>query len=366
MKTLIFTISVITTFAFLSARGYGQCTNCESTTNNGTNSSAIGTESISSGHSSFASGFGSEAQENYTTALGFFTKAQASKAIALGSAVKANSYKSVVIGSGIWNAKVFLTNDIPYSMMIGFESRYPTLFISKSAKSPTFSGTGRIGIGNVTDPQAKLHLRADDGESAAMLIEPNEWAVGGFATLYLGSMANGFQSEYGKGLLFNSEFNYIFKNGNIGMGTDEPAAKLQVADGDIYISDIEKGIIMKSVDGQCWRGTVDVSGTLQFVAIECPDEGSVGIEDDIVIRKNHNVKIYPNPANQNLTIEVETADYPALLVELNSINGGKLIKQQLKGKITEVDLSSIASGAYVVVVKTISGEILKREKVVVQ
>jgi hypothetical protein len=58
--------------------------------------------------------------------------------------------------------------------------------------------------------------------------------------------------------------------GNIGIGTKYPAAKVEVADGDIYISDINRGIIMTSPDGQCWRGTLDNSGTLQFAPVGCP------------------------------------------------------------------------------------------------
>ena len=62
----------------------------------------------------------------------------------------------------------------------------------------------------------------------------------------------------------------ISENGNVGIGTTSPAAKLEIADGDIYIKDINKGIIMTSPDGKCWRGTINNLGTLQFVDITCP------------------------------------------------------------------------------------------------
>jgi len=53
------------------------------------------------------------------------------------------------------------------------------LFISRSNG---LGKTGRIAIGNVVDengqmdPQAKLHLRADADEEAAVFIEPHTWS----------------------------------------------------------------------------------------------------------------------------------------------------------------------------------------------
>jgi hypothetical protein len=47
----------------------------------------------------------------------------------------------------------------------------------------------------------------------------------------------------------------IASNGYVGIGTAAPAARLQVADGDVYIEDINNGVIMKSPNGNCWRMT---------------------------------------------------------------------------------------------------------------
>ena len=62
----------------------------------------------------------------------------------------------------------------------------------------------------------------------------------------------------------------INENGFVGIGTVSPVAKLEVADGDIYIKDINRGIIMTSPDGQCWRGTIGNDGVLHFVMLPCP------------------------------------------------------------------------------------------------
>ena len=58
--------------------------------------------------------------------------------------------------------------------------------------------------------------------------------------------------------------------GYFGIGTVDPSARLQVSNGDIYIDNINRGIIMKSPNGQCWRGTLDNTGVLGFSQINCP------------------------------------------------------------------------------------------------
>jgi hypothetical protein len=63
----------------------------------------------------------------------------------------------------------------------------------------------------------------------------------------------------------------ITVTGNIGIGTDVPKAKLEVKDGDVYVNDPTKGIILKSPNGSCWRVTIDNTGNFVRTAITCPN-----------------------------------------------------------------------------------------------
>ena len=61
-------------------------------------------------------------------------------------------------------------------------------------------------------------------------------------------------------------------NGNVGIGTKSPDSKLQIKNGDIYLEDIDTGVIMKSPNGTCWRLTVNDDGSLATSSIACPED----------------------------------------------------------------------------------------------
>ena len=101
----------------------------------------------------------------------------------------------------------------------------------------------------------------ENGDDNGLFIANNTSARGGifFAT---NETPTGWQNSLIRMTITNS--------GNIGVGTQSPSAKIQVTNGDVYIENVNKGVIMKSPNGQCWRMTVSNSGEPIFTSISCP------------------------------------------------------------------------------------------------
>ncbi len=59
--------------------------------------------------------------------------------------------------------------------------------------------------------------------------------------------------------------------GLIGLGTQNPKTKLQIVDGDVYVENIHRGIIMRSRSGSCFRVQPNEKGELISKAISCPE-----------------------------------------------------------------------------------------------
>jgi hypothetical protein len=139
-----------------------------------------------------------------------------------------------------------LVNNMQQSLMVGFGSKHPSLFVGRS---PFADKTGKIAIGNVVnqygqmDPLTKLHLRADEGEIAAMFIEPQVWddgtAPGGGgidlgdkgdvvpnangAYLFLGNESHGIEALNNRGVIFHTQSSYVFNDGAIKYGLNARA-----------------------------------------------------------------------------------------------------------------------------------------------
>mgnify|MGYP001771202364 FL=1 len=102
-------------------------------------------------------------------AAGQGCKAAGASSFALGRFLRANATNAIVIGGGTDNSdSKALTNPLPGTLMVGFNSQKPTLFVSSSNGGIS---TGKIGVGNVTNPKAKIHLLSDNNEDAGLILE---------------------------------------------------------------------------------------------------------------------------------------------------------------------------------------------------
>ena len=128
-------------------------------------SSNIGNSTTATGYNSFASGYASEASGHTSTALGREAKALGAYSMALGNFVTASANNSFVIGTG-FSSTLPLTNSAA-GIMMGVNSQQPTLTITAAASA---NRTGKITIGNVTTPLAKLHIAGDGVENADILL----------------------------------------------------------------------------------------------------------------------------------------------------------------------------------------------------
>lgn len=336
-KLFLFAIFCVFTHAEMVA----QCTNCENTENNGTNSSAIGIGSVATGVASFASGE-AIAEGNYSTSMGFQTQATGQRAVAIGYKAKAQNISSIalgfyvtssndnaiVIGSGLSVGE--LNNNIFNSLMVGFNSKKPTLFVGPAPTVNNNDATGKIGIGNITDPLAKLHIYSDDDESATLFLQPSNWTSDLNAEIFLGDMNHGISAEVDAGMVYNTEEYHVFKGG------------------DVFIDDIDKGIIMKSPDGNCWRGVLDNSGNLQFTVLETCPEITVAVPETNELESKNTLKVYPNPTNDYLTIELAVANQNQHTVSLLDEKGAILITKRFQSSQTKLYTGDLPSGIYFV------------------
>ncbi len=62
----------------------------------------------------------------------------------------------------------------------------------------------------------------------------------------------------------------VHSNGNVGVGSSVPGARLHVQGGDVYVGSTGSGVILRSPNGSCFRVTVSNAGALATAAVACP------------------------------------------------------------------------------------------------
>ena len=136
---------------------------------------------------------------------------------------------------------------------------------------------------------------------------------------------------------------FLGNDGHVGIGTGAPQAKLQVTDGDIFIENIDRGIIMKSPDGKCWRGTLNNQGLLVFT--ELPD---CIITDSKTPEPVNTASVYPNPAGDKLNIKPGKFASHQAEVTVISATGTIEMKESLSAAQSAcIDIQNLKPGNYI-------------------
>lgn len=200
---------------------------------NGKFSFVGGTNSKANGEVSFSFGSYASVLETGIGAMAFGTYVESSGpfSMTLGRYLKSTSSSAIVIGSGRGTNEYF-KNQIANSLMVGFLSQYPTLFVSPSSGSTL---TGKIGIGNITSPTVKVHILSDEDEAAELKLEPRTTGLRQYAKLYLSNHT--IRAGEKENMVFTTPEgrNFCFENGNLGVGTETPRQTLHV-NGNILLS----------------------------------------------------------------------------------------------------------------------------------
>jgi hypothetical protein len=191
----------------------------------GNYSFAFGRESKATHMNAVAIGFKAEATSEMAVSIGYINKARAESTYLFGERLSAGSSGAFVIGRGA-SSENSLQNNVNSSLMIGFNSTVPTFFVSQSSGAGT---TGNIGIGNMTDPQAKLHIYSDENKAATLKLEHRTTGTNRYAEISMGThriRAGNFENMVFSTPDANRDF--VFENGNVGIGVASPSSALQI------------------------------------------------------------------------------------------------------------------------------------------
>ena len=202
-------------------------------------SSALGYNSTVSGSGSFALGNNNSVTGDYSlslgsncrvigpsngVAIGLYAKSASRNSYSFGSFVEAYAPGAMVIGMGASNTDL-LKNTKQESLVVGFNSIHPTLFVGKS---PSLHETGKIGIGT-DEPATKLHMYSGIDEDAVLFLQPKNFTTSNdYAAILLGNEENRIKAAHHAPMEFFTRSKFVFKGSDVEVGTSSSGLDFKV------------------------------------------------------------------------------------------------------------------------------------------
>ena len=196
-----------------------------SSTASGLGSFTIGNNNNVKGDYSFSLGTNcSVTGQSNGAAIGFFAVSTDNDSYSFGSFVEAYAPGSMVIGTGS-SKRDMLRNTKQESLVVGFNSIHPSLFVSRS---PSMHETGKIGIGT-DEPATKLHMYSGVDEDAIIFLQPKNFTTSDdFAAIFLGNEKTQIKVAHHAPMEFLTESKFVFKGSNVEVGTSTESLDLNV------------------------------------------------------------------------------------------------------------------------------------------
>jgi hypothetical protein len=136
-------------------------------------------------------------------------------------------------------------------------------------------------------------------------------------------------------------------NGNVGIGTQTPSSKLNVGsgnveldNGDVFIKDFTKGIILKSPNNNCWRVTIDDAGNFVKTIVPCPPNTCTS---NCVVA----LTLQPNASTSKEATISSIIPYENRSANILDIGGVTQINYNTTRTLLDFDLSSIPDGTVI-------------------
>lgn len=123
-----------------------------STYADGASNTALGGKTVARGRMNLATGYATTAEDEICVALGGEKSyAGGRAAMSLGSFLKTSGNYNITLGSGVPSSGTTLGNGMDHTLMVGFNSDIPTMFVGSSSGPGT---TGKVGVGTTNTPNA--------------------------------------------------------------------------------------------------------------------------------------------------------------------------------------------------------------------